>query len=65
MQQTANLNPDPALSPLEAGLYLSIPAKSLANMRCAGSGPDYFKIGGRVRYRKSALDRFLSDCEAA
>lgn len=67
MTQTAapHLNTDPILDPRQAGQYINVPQKTLANWRCAGEGPAFFKIGNSVRYRQSGLDSFLAKCEAA
>ena len=31
--------------------------------RCKGRGPRYLKVGGKVLYRGSALNRWIEDCE--
>ena len=46
-----------ALSPNEVATFYGIPEGSLANMRCQGVGPVYYKMGRRVRY-------FINDLEA-
>ena len=35
--------------------------KTLANWRSAGKGPEYVKVGGRVRYRWSAVNAWLAE----
>jgi hypothetical protein len=32
----------------------------LANWRCTGKGPKYVKLGGKVKYRKSDVEAFIS-----
>lgn len=53
---------DKLLTPAEAGEYLGgIRTNTLANWRWRGGGPFYRKIGGRVRYAVSDLDKFIED----
>jgi hypothetical protein len=40
----------------EAADYLSMSLSSLAHMACEGTGPRFFKAGGKVRYLKEDLD---------
>jgi len=56
-------NPDPILSVRQAAEYTSTPFRTLNNMRCQQTGPAYLKKGHRIGYRKSALDRWLKECE--
>lgn len=44
----------------EAAERLNLRAWTLQNWRHLQKGPPYIKIGGRVRYRESDLDAFLS-----
>lgn len=42
--------------------YCSMSVKTFNNARRAGEGPDAFTAhGGRVRFAKAALDRWLND----
>lgn len=50
---------DGLLSPYEVAAQLGISAKTLANWRSRGQGPEYQKIGSRVGYRPVDLRRFL------
>ncbi|MDZ4842918.1 MAG: helix-turn-helix domain-containing protein [Hyphomicrobium aestuarii] len=34
--------------------------KTLANWRCYGKGPPFYKIGGRIRYAAADLDAWLA-----
>jgi predicted DNA-binding transcriptional regulator AlpA len=36
--------------------------QTLYNWRSQGKGPDSFKVGGKVFYRQSAINRFLAEC---
>lgn len=54
------VNTDPLFTQNEAAAYLYLSPKTLAKWRC--QYPDrlaHLKIGGSIRYRKSALDNFL------
>lgn len=53
--QAKNPNPDPLLDPTQAADWLNTHPKTLANQRSRGEGAEYVRIGGRVRYRTSAL----------
>jgi predicted DNA-binding transcriptional regulator AlpA len=51
---------DPLLTPEDAGQRLSgVSAKTLERWRGDGEGPDYVRVGRRIRYRASALDAWL------
>lgn len=50
-----------------AGRYIGtvdhpIPTSTLQWWRHKGKGPKYFKVGRRVMYARSDLDRFLASC---
>lgn len=54
---------DPLLTTEQAGFYLSLSPSTLTVWRC--HYPDripYLKLGKAVRYRRSALDRYLERC---
>ena len=46
---------DPALAPFWA-------PGTLANMRAAGRGPAYIKLGGRILYEGAGLNAYLESC---
>jgi excisionase family DNA binding protein len=50
---------DPSLRPEEVAKYLGYSQSTLAQWRCAQQGPVYYKVGGRVRYRLSALNTWV------
>lgn len=54
---------DKLLTPKEAGQYLNITEKSLANARWSGIGttPKFIKLGHSVRYKQSELDKYIED----
>lgn len=43
----------------EAAAYTRFASGSLRNMRCAGRGPKYRKVGGAIRYRLRDLIDWL------
>ncbi len=51
------------LTPAEAAAVLSVPTGTLAQWRYRGEGPIYSKIGSVIRYRRGALDDWLTDAE--
>ena len=58
---------DPLFTPTAAGDYLGgVAPKTLANWRnspAPGRSIPFVKVGGQVRYRKSALDAYLANGE--
>jgi hypothetical protein len=52
---------DKLLTPKQAGEYLNISVKTLANARWSGIGIklSFQKIGHSIRYRQSELDRYI------
>ncbi|MBB1251757.1 helix-turn-helix domain-containing protein [Streptomyces sp. OF3] len=56
---------DELLSPKQVHADYGFSPQTLANWRWAGIGPDYIKTspgrGGRIRYRRSALEQWLRD----
>jgi predicted DNA-binding transcriptional regulator AlpA len=54
---------DPVLSLEQAAEFLTISPQTLLNWRVEGRGPRALKIGSRVKYRLSQLERFLAECE--
>jgi hypothetical protein len=53
---------DPLLKPDDAAAYIKTSVVTLERKRRKRTGPDYIKTGGRIFYRKSALDRYLAAC---
>jgi len=48
-----------------AAKYLGIAASTLEKMRCAGSGPDFERVGKRtVVYSEESLERYLEQTRA-
>lgn len=48
----------------QAAEYLDLTTKTLANKRSAGTGPAWYKIGGRVWYDVRDLDMYVARCKA-
>ncbi len=55
--------PDGRMDRPNAAKYSGFSAKTLAMHACAGTGPKFVKIGGRVFYRKPDLDCWLNSFE--
>lgn len=56
---------DEVLTATETAGYLKVPLRTLDAWRYRRTGPAWLKVGRHVRYRRSDLDRFLSDSEVA
>lgn len=54
-----------ALSPKKAAIYLDTTEGTLNQWRVRREGPPFLKIGSKVLYRVSALDKYLEDQEKA
>jgi hypothetical protein len=52
-------NTSPLLDTQKAASYLNTTVATLANWRCKGIGPRYLKVGAKVLYRLSDIDRWL------
>jgi hypothetical protein len=53
---------DELKDPKQAAAHIRSTESTLANWRCAGRGPKYIKLGGKVLYRRTDLDAFLEAC---
>ena len=49
---------DELLTRPEAAADLRLDIKTMDNWRCAGRGPGFLKLGGRVLYPRSELEAF-------
>ncbi|WP_212992935.1 helix-turn-helix transcriptional regulator [Actinoplanes auranticolor] len=49
----------------EVAALMKIPVGTLRKWRSAGNGPQGFRLGKYVRFRRSSVDRFIADIEAA
>lgn len=47
------------LSPDEVESIYGIPKKTLANWRCSGRGPAYYKYGSRIRYLSEDMEQWI------
>jgi len=48
------------LNTAETAQILRLKKHTMENMRCAGHGPVFYKLGGRVFYRRADLRRWLA-----
>lgn len=44
---------------------LKISESTLAKWRCAGIGPQFYKMSGRVVYDRADIERYLDGCRVA
>lgn len=51
------------LTTLEAAEFLRIEKRTLENWRVSGRGPSFVRLGGAVRYKIVALEKFISENE--
>ena len=58
---THEINPDPLMPSAAVAEYLGVMVPALEKWRQVGTGPAYIKVGRLVRYRKSALDAWLTE----
>ena len=47
------------LKEVEAARYLRLRPKTLRQWRSIGSGPQYYRVGGSIRYDQKHLEKFL------
>lgn len=45
--------------PEAAGAQIGVTQGTLAKWRCAGTGPAFIRIGGRILYKQADLDAYL------
>jgi hypothetical protein len=57
------VNIDPLLTEADLARELKVQGNYLAKRRCSGDGPPFIKIGGKIRYRRSALIAWLDGRE--
>ncbi|SFO25650.1 Helix-turn-helix domain-containing protein [Bradyrhizobium sp. Ghvi] len=48
--------------PEAAAARIGLTPGTLAKWRCAGTGPAYIRIGGRILYKEADLDAFRDAC---
>ncbi len=52
------------LRPAQAAEYLGLSIRALEDWRRTGRGPPWLRLGHRtIRYRQTALDDWLDECE--
>jgi hypothetical protein len=57
--KTQKLGPPPLLTPDQAGAFLRVHPRTLANWRVLGRGPRYLRVGRRPFYREKDLETWL------
>lgn len=57
--------PDGRMSREDAALYLGLKSKTLSMWALQGKGPKPTRVGGRVFYFKTVLDRFIAEGDQA
>jgi excisionase family DNA binding protein len=55
---------DELLTLQEVAGVLKVPVTTLRKWRTSGTGPTGFRVGKYVRFRRSAVEQFVSDQEA-
>ena len=53
------------LNTVEAGRYVGLSHRTLRRYRVTGEGPLYYRLGGRVRYRRDDLDAWAAKRQEA
>jgi hypothetical protein len=53
------LSPGQLISTKELSQRWDIPESTLRYWRCAGTGPPYVKLGGRIKYDLADVDRYI------
>lgn len=48
------------MNPNQAGAYLGLASQTLARWRIEGGGPQFLKLGSRIRYDVADLDAWLN-----
>jgi predicted DNA-binding transcriptional regulator AlpA len=56
---------DELLTTAEVGEILRKPVGTIRQWRHRGYGPQGFRLGGSVVYRRSAVETWVRECEAA
>ncbi len=56
---------DEFLTTTELGTLLKVPVGTLRQWRHRGFGPRGFALGGTVRYRRSVVEKWIAEQEAA
>ena len=59
-QVTVSVLPDGRLSRQSSAAYLGVSAATLASWASRKIGPEPIRVGGRIFYRKTDLDAFVS-----
>lgn len=63
--EIGQLTTDEVMTTDDVSSELKIPVGTLRYYRSCGSGPPSFRLGGRVRYRRSAVLAWIAEQEVA
>lgn len=58
-------NPDTFLKEDQVAELLGLPVRTMQSWRLRGGGPEFYKIGRSVRYKRSDLDEWLANRKAS
>lgn len=58
-----NFEQPPLMTPNSAARYLGLQRCTLDRWRCTGSPLPFYKIGGRIFYRRADLDAYIEGCK--
>ncbi|MEO9611900.1 MAG: helix-turn-helix domain-containing protein [Tateyamaria sp.] len=47
------------LTPIDLSKLIQVPLNTLANWRCVGAGPNYVKLGQRIRYPAADVQEWI------
>jgi excisionase family DNA binding protein len=53
------MTPDCAMNTPETAAYIGCKPSTLRNWKLQGKGPQYYKVGRLVRYRRADLDKWI------
>jgi prophage regulatory protein len=59
LKRASEVQSDPLMSPPEVSERLGVPDSTLRYWRHLGEGPEYMKVGRRVRYERASVDAWL------
>jgi hypothetical protein len=60
MDTQSDQKPTDILSPSDAARCVGLAVSTLGKLRCWGGGPEFLKLGRKVVYRRSALEKWLA-----
>lgn len=64
-RSTSGASADGLLTIAQLADMLGCSHQALYNLRARGTGPASFRLAGKIRYRRSAVETWIADAEAA